>query len=228
MNKTFKYVIGADLGASNIRMGIFQINGTMLEMVKQQINTRDGVESVANSIEQTIKTVLEKGKIKPENIVGLGLGIAAQLKGPEKIIHVAPNMGWQDVDFLALLQKQIPLKINLYNDLNAITFGEFKWGKGKGYQDMLAVFWGSGVGSGLIINGQCYSGHNQLAGELGHIMVKPQGRPCGCQRRGCLEAYVGGVNIESRVRDMIGAGYSSMLSEMCNGDPQRSGTALCR
>src|SRR5678815_868836 len=102
------------------------------------------------------------------------------LRGWTGVVVNSPNFGWREVDFRSLLRARVGERTELYNDLNAITFGEASYGGAKGVRDVFCVYVGTGVGSGIVADGKLYSGSNHVAGELGHIKVVPDGRLCGC------------------------------------------------
>ena len=143
------------------------------------------VESVAQALEECAGAAGAAGDAR------VGVGIAAQLDGSS--VANAPNLGWRDVPFGALLSERLERQVQLFNDLKVAAWGEFKAGVAKGERDTFTVFVGSGVGSAQIANGRMVWGGHGVAGELGHIKVVPEsGRLCGCGQRGCLEAYAGG------------------------------------
>jgi glucokinase len=133
------------------------------------------------------------------------------------VVVNAPNFGWREVDFRALLRARVGERTELYNDLNAIAFGEATYGAARGVDDVLFVFIGTGVGAGIVVGGGLYSGATHLAGEIGHIKVVPNGRLCGCGQRGCLEAYTSGRNVQLRAQEELSAGKTSLAVELAGG-----------
>jgi glucokinase len=133
--------------------------------------------------------------------VGVGVGFAGMLRGWSGVVVNAPNFGWREVDFRSALRKRVGEKCELYNDLNAIAYGEARWGGARGVRDVFFCFVGTGVGAGIVCDGRLYIGATHLAGEFGHVKVIPNGRLCGCGQHGCLEAYVSGANLQARARE---------------------------
>jgi glucokinase len=129
----------------------------------------------------------------------------------------APNFGWQHVDLRSLLRARVGERCELFNDLNAIAYGEACYGGARGIKDVLCVYVGTGVGSGIVTDGRLYSGATHLAGEIGHTKVVPYGRKCGCGMRGCLEAYASGRNIQLRAQQEIRDGQRSLAVELAGG-----------
>jgi glucokinase len=142
------------------------------------------------------------------------------------MVVVAPNLGWHDIDFGALLEARLRQPVQLGNDLAVAGLGEAKAGAARGYQDALLVFVGSGIGSALILTGRPYRGHRGLSGELGHTKVHPGGRRCGCGEQGCLEAYAGGVNMGIRVEEAIKQGRPTSLKALVDAGQRPTASAI--
>jgi glucokinase len=140
------------------------------------------------------------------------VGAAGQIHSGTGVVQMGPNLGWRQVPFASMLAARLPQNVLLMNDLSAAAWGERCVGAGEGLPDVLLVFVGSGVGSGIIAKGELYEGASGVAGELGHTKVVPDGRRCGCGERGCLEAYCGGHNLSAQVAEAVAAGRSTTLS----------------
>ena len=168
--------------------------------------------------------------------IGVGLGAPGLIIAETGVIHFSPNFpGWTDIplvdyvntEFAKLGASKIVVEHNpqthtngkyepvlkaMDNDVNAMTLGEFRHGAGVGYKNIVALTLGTGVGGGVVIDGQVYHGSQNTAGELGHTVVEPDGRYCGCGNQGCLEAYAGAKNIVERTQEKIEAGCSTILA----------------
>src|SRR5262245_21521026 len=154
----------------------------------------------------------------------VGIGIAAMLRGATGIVDNAPNLGWRDVDFGGLLHERIPGHlVRLVNDVGAITFGEYCLGSGRGTDNLLCIYAGTGIGGGVISAGRLVTGATGIASEIGHTKVTrgPAARLCGCGQRGCIEAYAGGRKLAERAREELSAGARSIAVELAGGDPQK-------
>lgn len=147
-----------------------------------------------------------------QNLEAIGLGIAAQLVEKGKVVAVAPNLGWRDLLLQDMLLKTFERPVRIVNDLSAIAWAESLIGAGRGADNLLCVFIGSGIGSGIIINKQLVEGAQGVAGEIGHVKVRAGGLKCGCGEAGCLEAYAGGVNVAARARRAVAAGEAPILA----------------
>lgn len=159
--------------------------------------------------------------------IGVGLGSPGLIIAETGVVHFSPNFpGWSDIPLvtyvnaaLAKLQpfkKYKPILRGMDNDVNAMTLGELHHGAGAGYKNLVALTLGTGVGGGVVIDGEVYHGSQNTAGELGHTVVEPDGRYCGCGNQGCLEAYAGAKNIVERVQEKIATGRSTTLATATN------------
>ena len=159
--------------------------------------------------------------------IGVGLGSPGLIIAETGVVHFSPNFpGWSDIPLvtyvnaeLAKLQtpkKYKPVLRGMDNDVNAMTLGELHHGAGVGYNNLVALTLGTGVGGGVVIDGEVYHGSQNTAGELGHTVVEPDGRYCGCGNQGCLEAYAGAKNIVERIQEKIATGRSTALATATN------------
>ena len=160
--------------------------------------------------------------------IGVGLGSPGLIIAETGVVHFSPNFpGWSDIPLttyvnaeklakLQPLKKYKPILRGMDNDVNAMTLGELHHGAGVGYNNLVALTLGTGVGGGVVINGAVYHGSQNTAGELGHTVVEPNGRYCGCGNQGCLEAYAGAKNIVERIQEKIAAGRSTTLASATN------------
>ena len=148
--------------------------------------------------------ILNGRKASPviSSIKGVGIGIAGQIDKGTGSVLFAPNLGWRNVPLKEILEKDINLPVFVMNDLTAITYGEWKRGAGMGVRDLLCIFVGTGIGSGIVINNRLMNGCSDTAGEIGHIVIVSGGRRCHCSNYGCLEAYAGGWGIAERTKEM--------------------------
>ncbi|NOK19159.1 ROK family protein [Corallococcus carmarthensis] len=207
--------LGIDLGGTFARAAVVDGKGAILASAKVALLDRKPpgvVETIAQAAEEAVK----KAGVKVE---GCGVGAAGQIHKDTGVISVAPNLGWRDVPLAALLTKRMGFEVKVVNDLSAAAWGELHAGAGRGAQDMLVVFVGSGVGSAIIADGRLVHGGGGVAGELGHIKVVPGGRLCGCGEHGCLEAYAGGHNLIAQTKELLASGASRVLEQLTQDDP---------
>jgi glucokinase len=211
-----RLAVGVDLGATNARAALVDVEaGKIVAETKQPWpDSHDGrnPQTVAMIVGQVVNAV-----DREQRRVGVGIGFAGMLRGWSGVVVNAPNFGWREVDFRTLLRAQVGPACELYNDLNAIAYGEATYGSARGVGDVLCVYVGTGVGAGIVTNGKLYSGATHLGGEIGHTKVVPSGRLCGCGMRGCLEAYTSGRNIQKRAQEELREGERSLAVELAGG-----------
>lgn len=196
------YVVGIDIGGTNIVFGIVDARGTILcsDSIKTQAYSEVGacVDAVCEKLVPLIEANGGSDKIK-----GIGIG-APNGNYYNGTIEFAPNLPWKGVIRLAdMFEERLGIPTALTNDANAAAIGEMTYGVARGLKDFIMITLGTGVGSGIVINGQMVYGHDGFAGELGHVIVKEDGRPCGCGRRGCLETYCSATGVARTAREFL-------------------------
>jgi glucokinase len=218
--------LGVDLGGTNARAAVVdRATGEIVASHKEPLRER-GPEAVVATVLHALGQAAGAAGIAPAAAGRVGVGVAGQVLGATGVVMNAPNLGWRDVAFGALLQKALGVPVRVANDLSVAAWGEKRFGAARGLEDVVLVFVGSGVGSGLILGGRLHDGAQGVAGELGHIKVRfPRPgftpRRCGCGQLGCLEAYTSGVNVAARVREEIAAGAATRVLELVEGDLAR-------
>ncbi|MBF5046173.1 ROK family protein [Aggregicoccus sp. 17bor-14] len=208
--------LGIDLGGTFARAAVVDEAGRILAASRAALGERSPpavVECIGRAAEEALR-------LAGVPVRAVGVGAAAQIPS-EGRIAVAPNLGWRDVPLGALLQARLGRPVRLVNDLSAAAWGELRVGAGRGAQDLLVVFVGSGVGSAIVANGQLLQGANGVGAELGHVKAVPGGRACGCGEKGCLEAYAGGHHLVAQARELLQRGASPALARLCAEDPAR-------
>lgn len=219
-----RLALACDLGGTNVRVAVVAADGTVHSSVKRRLTDRSPT-AVAAEIATGARDVLTGLSLSMAAISGVGIGVAGQCLGASGTVLVGPNLGWRNVAFGALVERELGRPVRIVNDLAAAAWGEAMVGAARGSLDAILVFVGSGVGSGLILGGRLYDGIGGIAGEFGHVKVVPGGRLCGCGEHGCLEAYVGGHNITRRIREMEAAGGARAIIDAAGGDPVKVGGA---
>lgn len=237
MSKQVKLSLGVDLGGTNIRVLVMDTSGRILTKARGQVGNELGFDTVLEKIINTSDEALEKVGESWTGLAGVGIGVAAQVRGDTGICANAPNLGWKEAPLGAALEERLGVSVKVINDLDAIAWAERLFGAAKGHDDVMVVFCGTGVGGGLVLGGRPYHGAAGVACEIGHVKVAgDEGEPCGCGARGCLEAYLGGKNLTRRLISMAGNGWDELaaLSEAsadsihpglleilaCQGDPR--------
>ena len=202
MNSSF--VVGIDVGGQTSKIGVVDARGTVLAQTVIRTDTYSEVEpyiaELADAVNKLIKDSGTEGKIRG---VGVGAPNGNYYTGT---IEAAPNLTWgrNKVEFAQLLTDALELPVVLTNDANAAAVGEMTYGAAKGMKNFIMITLGTGVGSGIVINGQVVYGHDGFAGELGHtIAVRNNGRTCGCGRTGCLETYCSATGVARTAREWL-------------------------
>ena len=217
------YVMGIDIGGTNSVFGIVDARGTVLavDKIKTQKYEKieDYVEALTSGMKALIKANDAEGKIK-----GIGVG-APNGNFYTGTIEFAPNLPWKGVIPLAnLISEKMGVPCALTNDANAAAIGEMTYGAARGMKDFIMITLGTGVGSGVVCNGQLVYGHDGFAGELGHVTIRREnGRLCGCGRKGCLEAYASATGVARSAREIL---TSSTEPSMLRDIPAEEITSL--
>ncbi len=219
-----RYRLGIDIGATKTKILLLNAQGKILE--KRQILTQSfgAVEPIIERASKEIERILNKRKIKKSQLPLVGVGLAGQLDPKTGYVDNSPNLKWFGLQFGKKFEKRLGIKIRLANDVNAAAWGEFLYGAGRGCQDLVAVFVGSGIGGGIVANGKLVEGASGTAGEVGHLIFRENGLLCDCGHRGCHEAYAGGVPMENRMRKAVRQGKSPLVEKMVGGELSKINT----
>lgn len=197
------YVVGIDIGGTNTVFGIVDARGTIIDNGSIKTGKHSKIEDYVNELHENLFQLLEKNDAV-DKIAGIGVG-APNGNYFNGTIEFAPNLPWRGVLPLAeMLTKKFGIPVALTNDANAAAIGEMTYGAARGLKDFIMITLGTGVGSGIVVNGQLVYGHDGFAGELGHVIVKPvNGRACGCGRTGCLETYASATGVARTAREFL-------------------------
>ncbi len=191
-----KYVFGVDIGGTTIKMGLFDMNANVLEKWEIPSVTANGGERILPDIAASIRETLTKMDIEMDEVAGVGIGAPGPIDA-EGTVYKTANLGWDTVfNIPEAFKKELDLPVMAGNDANVAALGEMWQGGGKGYKDLVVITLGTGVGGGIICNGQMVTGANGSGGEIGHIHVEDnETEECGCHNIGCLEQYTSATGI---------------------------------
>jgi glucokinase len=207
-----KLAVGIDLGGTNITAALVAENGRIAHSVTRRTEAARGSKPVIDDMGSMVDELIANNKIRREDIVGLGIGSPGPLSHRDGIIYKAANLpGWINVKIREGLRDRTGLPTILDNDANAASFGEYWAGAGKDVRELVVLTLGTGIGSGVIINGEVLRGHFENAGELGHMIVVADGRQCSCGQHGCLEAYASPGNMAKYCVEQIKCGTQTTL-----------------
>ncbi len=206
-----KVVAGVDIGGTNTVFGIVDTEGKVLSEGHLKTTDYPEIKDFVKALGAGVKKLLA-GK-KDLELVGIGIG-APDANYHRGTIEHAPNLAWKGIVPLGdLVKKELNVQVAVTNDANAAAMGEMVFGGAKGMKDFIILTLGTGLGSGIVVDGKLVYGHTGFAGEVGHLCVVPGGRECGCGRKGCLETYASATGLVKTV--------SLMISEMRADSPLR-------
>lgn len=205
--------IGIDLGGTKVLTALVNKDiGEVLHSVKKKTKKDKGPEKIIKKIINSIKEIIEEQGLKKTDITSIGIGAAGQVDRERGVLIAAPNLDCFNLELKQIIEKEFEIPVLLGNDVEIATIGEMYFGAGKGNDDFVCVFVGTGVGSGLVQNGRLRTGASGTAGEIGHIIVDVGGRPCACGGNGCLEAYASRLAIEKRIVGALKKGRESDIT----------------
>ena len=220
-------VIGVDMGGTKILSAVVNASGNILATAKIPTQAKDDTSIVIDRISDCIKEAFKKSEVSENTIRAIGIGAPGPLDPETGVVIFAPNLGWKDVPLKKELEVRIGIPTFVDNDVNVGTLGEHTYGAGRGVQNLVGIFVGTGIGGGIILNGELFHGASKTAGEIGHIIVQEGGPKCGCGNRGCLEALASRTAMTKQLRNAImKKGKKSAITKLTDGDLQqiRSGT----
>lgn len=210
------HYIGLDLGGTNVKAGVVDENGCVRSQLSVPTNAIGGQEAVIAAMVDAARQVAAEAGLSLEQIAGIGIGAPGPLDLEAGVVSEAPNIpGWQNVPLRARIAEATGRPSVLENDANAAAFGEFWAGAGRNpsIRHLVMLTLGTGIGSGLIVDGKLIHGAHGIGAEGGHTIVQPGGRICNCGQRGCLEAYASASNTACRAQEAIDAGRATMLTQ---------------
>ncbi len=209
-----KYSVGIDLGGTKILFGLVEReSGKVVDFVKKKTKKEKGSENIARKMLDGIDRLLEQTQVDLSEIQSIGVGSAGQIDRENGVIIGAPNLDCYNLDLKRILEDKFKIPTFIGNDVEVAALGEQKFGAGRNCDDFVCVFVGTGIGSAIVKDGKLMRGATGTAGELGHIIVDLNGRPCACGAHGCLEAYASRTAIETRIDGALKKGRKSCISE---------------
>ncbi len=214
VNMEKPYVVGMDIGGTNTVFGIVDSRGNVLASDSIKTQEYDEIEAYVDAVCKKLIPLLQQfGGAEKFKGVGVGAPNGNYYKGT---IEFAPNLPWKGViPLAAMFEDKLGIPTALTNDANAAAIGEMTYGAARGLRDFIMITLGTGVGSGIVVNGQLVYGHDGFAGELGHVIAERDGRICGCGRKGCLETYCSATGVARTAREfLVARSEPSLLREI--------------
>jgi glucokinase len=211
------YMIGMDIGGTNVVCGLVEASGKLLHTIKKPTETGKGSDYVFDKIARMIQELLLKAGIEKSEVAVIGVGTPGFIDPLKGITLFAGNLRWKQVHTADEISRRTGLPVFIDNDVRMYVYGEAICGAARGYEHVLGITIGTGLAASMINNGQLYYGGGYMAGELGHILLPEIPYTCGCGMTGCLETAVSGTGIARQARDQIKNGRESVMKEWLNG-----------
>jgi glucokinase len=209
-----KLVVGIDLGGTNMQIGVVDRDRRVIGHGKKKTKPEEGRDAILSRIAEGIEDACADAKVKPSDLAGVGIGAPGAIDHATGTVLEAVNLRWNDVPLADLLSKRVGKPVFVDNDVNVAVYGEYKLGAGENARDLLGVWIGTGIGGGLILNGQLYQGSFMTAGEIGHTVLFP-GNPPGTRS---LEQNCSRTNIVDRILKLIRSNHKSIVPSLVDGD----------
>ena len=212
--------IGIDVGGTNVKIALVDDKGKIIYSNSVPTYAQMGYEYTVNNIKQAIKDLMRETNTKTTDIQGIGFDFTGQVDYKTGVVKLAPNIpGWVNVPIAKMIEDEFHIPTRIDNDVRCAALGELKFGAGKGCENFVCITVGTGIGSGLVINGQLVRGAANAAGEIGHIKLQMHDGPiCGCGDTGCLEAFASGPSIVAMAQEYLKGGKSTKFREMAGVD----------
>lgn len=216
-----EYAIGIDLGGTFIKGGVVDLDGNVVFSTSIETQSERGPEGVVERMAELSHTVAEGAGIEWGQVRCVGVGSPGPLSTKEGIVYFAPNLaGWENVLLVKMLKEKLDCCVTLENDANAAAYAESWVGAGKGASSMIMLTLGTGIGGGIVLNGDVWHGRDDAAGELGHTTINFDGPECNCGSWGCIEAYASAPNTVRRALEGIKAGRQTSLKAVMDSDEE--------
>lgn len=210
-----KAYIGIDLGGTFIKYGLVREVGEIIEKGKVTTPAGCGYTETVEAIATATKGLANQNGVP---ICGLGIGAPGVVDGERGTVRSSGNLGWENKPFARDLSESLGIPVTLANDANAAAFGEYACGAGSEYKSVVLITLGTGVGSGIVLNGKLFEGYEGAGAELGHEVIRMGGEKCACGRRGCFEAYASATALIRQTRLVMEKDKASALWQLCEGD----------
>ncbi|MHC4662524.1 MAG: ROK family protein [Planctomycetota bacterium] len=209
-----KTAIGIDIGGTKAVVGIVTDKGEILASKRLELGERHDAEMLVKQFAEIAENLQQEAGVDKSKVAGIGVGFAGLLNRETGIVEIAPNIGWRNVPIADMVKEATGHNTIIENDVNAGAFAEWLFGAAKGFRNVVAIMAGTGIGGGFIMDGRIPS----CAAEIGHMIFRPGGEPCGCGKAGHFEAYAGGQQIQDRFRRAVGEGRTTSALLAAGGE----------
>jgi glucokinase len=215
-------VIGIDLGGTKIGAALIDSDGRIIAYDYRETCATAGPEAVVERMLDSARQVMAEAEATPSQVAGVGVCAPGPLNVKTGVVVAPPNLpGWDHVPLEQLIEDGLGITTFLEHDVSAAALGEHRFGAGRGVEHMIYVTVSTGIGSGLILDGELYHGDSGMTGEIGHTTIMPYGPLCSCGNRGCLEALASGTAIARQARERVAHGVPTRIADLAGGDPER-------
>ena len=203
------YKLGIDIGGTKVNMGLIDDNGNIILKYMEKLPENKNYHAILSHVKNKLDSILAKNNISYRDIASCGAGVPGTVSRDCKTALKVPNLGWENVGFASEFEALTGIPTKLIQDSRAAAFGEYIAGNGQGKKIVVCITLGTGIGTGIVMNGIVFDGALGCAGEIGHVPVVSNGRECGCGRKGCLENYVAGKGLDITAKELYGEGHSA-------------------
>lgn len=217
---TQKMNIGIDLGGTKIIGVLLTESFEKIAVVKKNTKAHLGLQSVVERIIALVDELLAAASISIDQIDSIGIGVPGPVDSHTRRIITAPNLGWKDVDLKHIIEKQFNCFTDIQNDVNAGTYAEYVLTLKKQFNHVVGMFVGTGLGGGIILNGQLFYGANGYAGEVGHMIIHKKGLACNCKNNGCLESYASKTGLMNSIKRNLQDPDLAEIRKLLENDPE--------
>jgi glucokinase len=213
-NLSGKYIIGVDLGGTNVRAAVTDKEGHILGQGERESKAMEGPEVTVPAIIEAIRDAISDARVEAQGVCGIGMGVPGRHRSREGIVVWSPNFkDWGGLQLLAPIRDAVGIPAYMGNDVNVAALGEFRFGAAKDVNSLVMLTLGTGIGGGVILDGRLWLGENEGGGEIGHQIINPNGRQCGCGNFGDLEGEAARDAIVERALRKIYLGRKTVLTE---------------
>jgi len=212
LKKSHKISLGIDCGGTNLKIALVNRKGRILTWALEPINFKQPPVKVIRNIASHIKTFLKRNAVS--KIHGIGMGIAGDVDHLNGVVRFSPNMNWKNVQVTRPLSRELKTSISIENDANCAAWGAYCLDAKKQCENLICLTLGTGIGGGIILNGKLFRGGVGSAGEIGHMSIQYNGRPCKCGNSGCIESTVGALGLIRSAKDGLIKGHAPVLKKM--------------
>ena len=213
------YVVGIDIGGTKLATVVADESGKIIFKTREPTHADRGPDYAIQLLFKIVYQTIHQAKLEPKDLSAIGVSCGGPLDTKKGIVYSPPNLpGWEAFPLKDRLEKEFGKPVSIENDANACALAEYRFGGGRGYKSVLYMTMSTGIGGGIVINGQIYRGVNDSAGEVGHQILLLEGPLCGCGKRGCLEALCSGPAIARRAKDVIQNKQHSLILKLVDED----------